>query len=293
MDKRNFILFLIPAIIWGGTWFVIKFQLGNVDPLVSVSYRFGLSGFLLLVYCLAIRSSLKFDLTSHLLMALQGTLLFGLNYWLVYVSETYLTSGLVAVAFSTLIFMNIFFNAVLLGNSINKRLILSALLGFGGTALIFQPELSGFSYEDDTFIGLIFCLSGVLLASLGNITSSFNQKKGLPVLQGNAFGMLYGSIIMFLIALATDKPISFDTSDSYLLSLAYLVLFGSIVAFGSYLTLIGKIGADKAAYVIVAVPVIALAISVTFENYEPTINAFLGIVLILAGNILALRKKRV
>ncbi len=282
---------MVPALIWGSTWFVITFQLGEVDPLLSVSYRFLLSGIILLIYSSLKRLDLKFELKEHLFMALQGALLFGCNYWLVYISETYINSALVAITFSTLVFMNIIFNSVILKNPIKRQVIYGAMFGVTGTILIFQQELTALTFEDDTFVGLVFCLCGVLSASLGNITSAFNQRKRLPVIQTNTFGMIYGGTIMMIIALATGKPIAIDTSYSYILSLGYLSIFGSIIAFSTYLTLLGKIGADKGAYVIVVVPVIALVISTIFEGYEITLYAVLGMLLILAGNALALKKK--
>ena len=291
MKCRNLILFVTPAVIWGSTWFVIKFQLGVVDPLLSVCYRFAFAGLILLVYSKLRELNLQFSLRQHLFMALQGALLFGCNYWLIYISEYYLTSGLVAIAFSTLVFMNIIFNSLLLRNPVRRKVIVGAMFGIAGTLLIFQEELSGLSFEDETFVGLVFCLVGVLFASLGNITSAFNQKGRLPVIQTNAFGMLYGATLMLLIAVLSGKPVLIDLSFAYLSSLAYLVIFGSIIAFSTYLTLIGRIGADKAAYVIVAVPVIALVISTIFESYLPSVYAIAGIFLSVIGNGLALRKK--
>ncbi|MEM7109618.1 MAG: EamA family transporter, partial [Bacteroidota bacterium] len=273
------VLFAIPAIIWGSTWFVITFQLGQVDPLLSVSYRFLLSGVVLLAYCLLKKLSLTFNNVQHLFMVLQGALLFGCNYWLVYISETYITSALVAITFSTLVFMNIVFNSLILKNPIKKQVIFGAILGVSGTVLIFKQELQSLTFEDQTFVGLLICLSGVLSASLGNITSASNQKRNLPVIQTNAFGMLYGGLIMMMIALLMGKPLQFDYSMSYISSLLYLSLFGSIIAFSTYLTLIGKIGADKGAYVIVVVPIIALVISTVFENYQITLPAIGGMFL--------------
>ena len=291
MKGRNLVLFITPALIWGSTWFVIKFQLGEVEPLLSVCYRFAFAGLILLAYSKFKRMNLRFSPRQHLFMALQGALLFGCNYWLIYISEYYLTSGLVAIAFSTLVFMNIIFNSLLLRNPLNRQVIFGAAFGIAGTVLIFKEELTGLSLEDDTFIGLVFCFTGVLFASLGNITSAFNQGRRLPVIQTNAFGMLYGATLMFFIALVSNKPVVIDLSFPYLASLAYLVIFGSIIAFSTYLTLIGRIGADKAAYVIVAVPVIALVISTIFENYVLTGDAIAGIFLIVMGNALTLKRK--
>ncbi len=293
MYKSNYLLFIIPALIWGSTWYIIKFQLGNVDPIVSVSYRFGLAGMLLLGYSKIRSFPLKFTKHQHLLIALQGILLFGANYWLVYISELYLSSGLVAVAFSTLVFMNIFFGALFLGEKIKKNIIIGAVFGLLGTVLIYQSEFRRIDFTDDQVKGLIFCICSIIFASLGNITSAYNQRKfKLPVLQTNGFGMVYGSMAMFIIAVLSGKTINFDTSTSYVFSLIYLALFGSIIAFTAYLTLVGKIGAGKAAYTIVIIPVIALTISTIFEGYTPDVYAFIGMFLIVIGNVLALKNKK-
>lgn len=288
--SNNLLLFLIPALIWGSTWFVITFQLGAVDPIVSVSYRFALAGIVLFIYSKLKKLPLFFPVKVHGYMALQGFLLFGINYWLVYLSEQHLSSGLVAVAFSTLIFLNIIFGAVFLGSSLKKKVIIGAILGLAGTILIYKPEVESFSSSDESITAIVFCGLSIVFASLGNITSAANQKRGMPVVQTNAFGMIYGAIIMAVIATIVGKPFTFDPSLSYILSLGYLALFGSIIAFTGYLTLIGRIGADKAAYTIVFVPVIALTISTIFEGYQPGIYAIIGIALIIAGNILALRR---
>ena len=170
-------------------------------------------------------------------------------------------------------------------------MLVGAAFGLTGTALIFRQELLVFSMNDETFRGLIYCAIAITLSSLGNITSAYNQKQKLPVVQTNAYGMLYGAGLMFLMAMVWGTPIKFDTSLPYLVSLLYLAVFGSIIAFGCYLTLIGRIGADKAAYAIVLIPVVALILSSLFEGFEITPYAFLGVVLIIGGNVLALRKK--
>ncbi len=290
LKSSNFLLFLIPALIWGTTWFVIKFQLGEVDPIVSVSYRFFIGGAVLWIYAKIKNLPLNFTFNQHLGALQQGVLLFGVNYWLVYLSEETLTSGLVAVAFSSLIFFNIAFGAIFLKAKINKRVILGAIIGFLGTILIYKAEFSSFSASKEYLIAVVFAMSSVLFASLGNITSALNQKKGMPIIQTVAYGMIYGAISMGLIAFFLGKSFVIDTSFSYLASLAYLSIFGSIIAFTGYLTLIGRIGADKAAYTIVFVPVIAITISTIYEDYPLDMYAVIGMALIVIANIAALVK---
>jgi len=289
--SSNFLLFLIPALIWGSTWFAITFQLGEVDPLISVSYRFFIGGTILLIYALVRKLPMTFTWKQHLRALQQGMLLFGINYWLVYISEQTLTSGLVAVAFSSIVFFNIVFGALFFKASINRRVVLGAFLGFLGTILIYNAEFASFQSSPEYLIAVAFALGSVIIASLGNITSAINQNNGMPVIQTVAYGMIYGAISMGCIALVLGKPFTIDTSFTYLASLAYLSIFGSIIAFTSYLTLIGRIGADKAAYTIVFVPIIAIIISAIFEDYPLDIYTILGMMLIVVANVVALFKK--
>lgn len=292
MTTRQYILFTIPSLIWGSTWYAIKFQLGVVDPLLSVAYRFLLAGILFITFCLITGRSLKFSPREHSLIALLGLSLFGINYWFVYEAETILTSGVVAVIFSLIIFFNIFFNAILLKGKIKKDVILAAILGVGGTVLLFKNEFNSFSLNAKDLIVFLLCLGGLITASLGNILSAYKQKKKLPVIQTNAIGMLYGGLAMFALALITGKPLVFETSISYIISLFYLAIFGSIIAFSTYLKLLGEIGPDRSIYIALITPAIALGISTFFEGYRWDLYAVLGILLLFSGNILALRFKK-
>lgn len=288
--SANLILFIIPALIWGSTWYAITFQLGKVEPIFSVSYRFLLAGTVFILYCLFRKISLKFTWAQHRWILLQALFLFGFNYLFTYMSEQYIASGLVAVIFSLVIFLNILFGKIFLKNPVRKQVLIGAVFGLAGTVLIFQPELANYETGENTFLGIILCVIGVVSASLGNITSAYNQRHTLPVLPTTALGMMYGGIFMFVLALLSGRTPTFDPSLPYVLSLVYLSIFGSIVAFSAYLTLIGKIGPDKAAYALVVVPVIAIIISMIFEDYALSLVPVLGVLLLLGGNIFALRK---
>ena len=290
---QNSLLYLITVSIWGSTWLAIKFQLGVVAPEVSVAYRFFLAAVLLFIYSIWKKLPLAFSRKQHAFMALQGFLLFSINYILVYFAEGNVTSGLVAVIFSSLIILNVFFGALLLKRQVNRRVLLGAVVGIIGLAFIFWPELSNFDLGSAGLIGLFLAVIGAISASLGNIVSARNQEHNLPVIQTNAFGMAYGSIITVIVALSRGTHFNFDPSFSYVSSLLYLALFGSVIAFGSYLTLIGRIGADRAAYIMVVFPVIALFLSAIFEGFNLSGIQFFGILLILSGNAIVLIKRKV
>ncbi len=289
---KNTALYIITVLVWGSTWLAIKYQLGSVDPMVSVVYRFSLAAVILLLFCSWRGLNMKFSLKDHLFMALFGILLFSINYWLVYVAEVHLTSGIVAVVFSAIVFMNIANGAIFLGSPVEKKMVTGAMIGLVGIAFIFMPEIKSFDFSDKGFFGLVVCFFSVLLASFGNIASARNTQNNIPVVQANAFGMAYGSIVLALIALFLGKEFTFAVNATYIGSLFYLAVFGSIIAFGSYLTLIGSIGADKASYAIMVVPVVALVLSSFFEGYAWKGSAVLGLMLVVGGNFLALHKKR-
>jgi drug/metabolite transporter (DMT)-like permease len=290
MKLNNLGLFIIPAIIWGSTWFVIKFQLTHVNPLWSVSYRFASAGFILMIYCITKGVKLSYRLEDHLRMALQGAFLFGFNYWLVYLAEQKLNSALMAVMVSGIIALNIIFAMIFLGQTTPKKVNIGALLGITGTILIFYQDLKDLTWDELPISNMIYGAMSVIIASLGNVTSAANQKKGIKVIPSNAYGMIYGAVIMALVALFTGVPATIDTSWAYLGSLTYLIIFGSIAAFGTYLTLIGNIGPGRAAYVLVVIPVIALIISTLFEGYQFRWYAGVGVVLILTGNLTIVRR---
>ena len=292
MFTHSVSLYLTSVLIWGSTWFAIKFQLGVVAAEVSLAYRFALAAAVLLIFCRLTRRGLKYSASQHGFIALQGLFLFCSNYLVFYWATELLTSGIVAVLFSTVILMNIVNGAIFMRLRVSARVISGASLGIAGIGAIFWSEVSSVENSADTWRGLWMCLVATYFASIGNILSARNQKQGIPVVQTNAWGMAYGAAILTLYALFSREPFNYDPTFSYSVSLIYLSIFGSILAFGSYLTLIGRIGADKAAYVAVLFPVIALGLSTLFEDYQWTLRAIFGFGLVLIGNYIVLTKGR-
>lgn len=287
------LLYAVVVLIWGSTWAAIPFQLGTVAEEVSVGYRFGLAAIALYAYAFASRRSLRLPATAYPLVFLQGALLFCINYFFVYYGTAYLTSGVVAVLFSSILILNAIFERLFFDRRIDARFWLAAAVGISGIALIFSTEISDFSFTDQSVHGGLLVVSGTLIASLGNMAAVSNTKRGLPVVAVNAHAMAFAAVLALLIALALGKQLDFSARADYVLSLLYLAVFGSAVAFGCYLALLRLIGAARASYSSVLFPVVALLISTAFEGYRWTIPAAIGMLLTLAGNwlILSQRKK--
>ena len=140
-------------------------------------------------------------------------------------------------------------------------------------------------------LGLGACLLGTLLASFGNMIFVYNQRYKIPMMQGLAYGTLYGTIILVIIALCMRAPLTFTAPARYWYSLIYLAVFGTIIAFWTYLHLINRIGAQKASYAFVILPIIALLLSSFFEDFYWTFSTFIGLIMIIIGNILVIMRK--
>jgi drug/metabolite transporter (DMT)-like permease len=283
----NFFLYAGASLIWGSTWLAIKLQLTQVPPILSVAYRFCLAALILLVYCRLARKRLKFSWRDHQFMALQGFTLFGLGYCGSYLATAYMTSGLVAVVFSTILMWNILNLRIFMWQPVAWRAFWGGFLGLSGICLVFWQDLSAFTATRG-MIGLLIALAGAYLASIGNVIGSRNAKKGVPVTQANAFGMGYGGLLTLFIHFAMGGTLTMEWSLGYLGPMLYLTVFGSIVAFGCYMLLISRIGAEFAAYVTLLMPIIALVLSTLFEGYRWSSNAFLGVILVMAGNMIIL-----
>jgi drug/metabolite transporter (DMT)-like permease len=284
----NAALYGITVLVWGTTWIAMKYQVGPVAPELSVAYRFVIAAAVVFAWALLARQRLRFGWRTHLLLLAMGLCMFSFNFYFFYRAAAFHTSGLLAVVFSMTVVMNIVNGRLLLGRRASARTLIAAALGIAGIAALFWPEVSGFDLADDGAVGLLLALAGTLCFSLGNMASARAQMLGLPVISCNAWGMAYGALAMLALALVGGTSFTFDSALSYVVALLYLALCGSVIAFGAYLTLLGRIGADRAAYATVLFPLVALAISTVVEDYAWTPAALIGVALVLAGNLLVL-----
>ena len=286
------LLYLACVLIWGTTWYAITLQLGVVAPEVSLVYRFGTATLCLLVFARLRGTALRLPLTDHGFALLQGVTMFGVNYALIYYGTQYISSGLVAVLFTTLTFMNMLNEHWFFGARLNVATAVAAALGLIGIGLIFLPELSQLGTSSEVLLGIFLVVAGTYAASLGNMAAIRNTRAGIGVVSMTVWGMAYGTLCLALLAVTRNASFDFDTSPEYVLSLAYLAIFGSAAAFVAYLLLIRRIGPAPAAYTAVIIPLVALAVSTWLEGYTWTLTAAIGVVLVLTGNVVILRGAR-
>jgi drug/metabolite transporter (DMT)-like permease len=289
----NISLYLLTVLIWGTTWIALKLQLGDVAIPVSIVYRFGLAALILFAMLLVSGKLQKVNRRGQLICLAQGVCLFCVNFMCFLHASQWIPSGLVAVVFSTSTLWNALNARVFFKQRIARNVLAGGALGLVGLACLFWPELSGHSASQETLIGLGLALLGTLCFSAGNMLSSLQQKAGLRPLTTNAYGMLYGAAMLSVYCLVSGTPFGFEWNTRYIGSLLYLVIPGSVIGFTAYLTLVGRMGPERAAYCTVLFPVVALNVSAYAEGYQWTVPALMGLVLVMVGNVLVFRKPKV
>lgn len=218
--------------------------------------------------------------------------MFSTNYMLTYVAEGLISSAMVAVTFTLLLYYNILGTRLLFKTPLSRNVILGASVGGLGIGLVFLQEILNFKPGSTSLWGLVVGAVATMFASAGNMIAYVHRKENIPVMSSNAFGMFYGSIFTFIVALVLRQSFETDWSPKYISSLLYLSIFGTVIAFGAYLSLVGRIGAEKASYISIMNPVIALALSSLFENFQWTTEIAIGIALCLVGNVITLQKTK-
>jgi drug/metabolite transporter (DMT)-like permease len=285
-------LFAICVVVWSTTWHAITYQIAHVSPEIGIALRFGLAGSVVLALCVARRDSLRFRLIQHAQLALQGSFMYGVAYICVYHAERYVPSGLVAVGYSASPLVTGLGARMLFGTRLTSRFVLGGVLGLAGVALIFWPEFGETTGDRATLLGAVFTVAAVLLSAVGTLVASRNHIHELPFWPSLGYGMLYGAVISALVALAQGGSFAAPAALSWWLSLLYLSLAGSVLTFACFLTLQRRLGPGPTSTVGVMTPLLALVVSMAFENFHPNVLTYAGAALAFVGNFLMLRRPR-
>ncbi|CAH9065390.1 hypothetical protein PSECIP111854_03673 [Pseudoalteromonas sp. CIP111854] len=285
---KDILLYIITVMIWGSTWLAIEFQLGDVNEVVSLYLRFALAAICMWIYVLIKKLPMRYSLKEHGFFILLAICNFGANYLFLYWAQNSLNSAMASIAFSLLLVFNIINTRLFFGKPIAKRIYFGAALGLMGIVSLFWQDLAHFDLENVVISGLILALLGTLIASFGNMISVRNSNRQIGVLQGNAWGMLYSALLLFIYIQLTGLSVWITANWQYWASLVYLAIFGTVIAFASYFSLLKRIGPERASYIIVLFPLVAVMLSTYFEGFVWQNNTFIGFLLVLLGNAIVL-----
>jgi drug/metabolite transporter (DMT)-like permease len=283
----NLLLYSLTVLIWGTTWIAIKWQLGDVPPPVSIAYRFWLAAAVLFALLAVMRRPMRPPREAWRYLAAQGITLFCFNFLCFYYAERTVPSGLVAVVFSIAPLLNSINGRLFLGRPLQPAVIAGALLGFAGIVCLSLQQISGHFGDHAVWLGLAIAFAGTICFSAGSLLSSRMQALGLHPLVTNSWAMLIGAAVLTAGSALAGLSFAPQTDARYLGALVYLAVPGSVIGFTAYLTLVGRIGPERAAYCTVLFPFVALTVSTVFEGYRWSALAVLGLALVALGNLVA------
>ncbi|AJR22936.1 MULTISPECIES: DMT family transporter [Sphingobium] len=285
--------FILVTLIWSSTWIVIRDQLGSVPPSWSVCYRFLLAGVAMAIFARLRGVPLSIGGRGLVFAGLLGVAQFVMNFNFVYRAEHYLTSGVVAVVYAMLLIPNSVLAFLFFRQPVSRAFIAGSMVAVAGIALMLAHEYRAASVRPDMVIlGAAFSVAGLLSASAANVMQGMEIARRLPMVAVLAWAMLIGAGVDALFAWITTGPPVIEARWSYLAGIAWLGLAGSVVTFPLYFRLIQSMGAGRAAYSSVLIPVIAMLISTLVEGYRWTALAGAGALLAIIGMVVALRTKQ-
>ncbi|MCS0583425.1 EamA family transporter [Massilia pinisoli] len=291
----SYALFAIASLIWGSTFFAITLELGEVPPAVSVVYRFALASLALFAFCLLRGDKLRLPWRAQRWLLLQGFFTFCVSYVCTYNAEQYVVSALVAVLFALMVFWTPILSRLAFGTPIPRRTWSAGAAAIGGVTLLFWHSLANALRElqqggQGHFIfGLLIGIVASIASAGGSIVVGKVREETNNLMLSTGWSMFWGTCMVAVWCLATGQPFIIPRTASYVLGLLHLSIFGSVVAFICYFTLINRIGSNKAVYIGVITPVISVLLSIKLEHYRPGPAEWLGMAVCLGSVAWALR----
>lgn len=294
MSSRSWLLFLVPVLIWSTTFYAITLQLSSVTtPTYAVALRFGFAAILLFGWLALRREPLQLASGIHPWVLASGLTSYGISYVLTYVAEESIPSGLVAIAYTLMVFLTPAIAFFAYRTAVTRRTWLGGSLGVAGVALCFLPDLLGAAKPPSAFVwGMVAMVVAALTSSVGAVCSIKLNRMQVPVVTYTAWAMMYGAIATALYGAFSGQSLQLDGRLSFWLAFLYLSVAGTIIAFLCYLTLLKHEGTARAMYISVLSPVGAVIVSVLWEGLRPQALTWAGILISMAGAWITLVNKK-
>lgn len=289
MPGRRLILYLICCLIWGSTWLAIKVGLRDLPPLLFAGLRMGLASLILLP--LAARGRFRATGREWRAIALAGFLQIGLSYALVFTAESKIDSGLTAVLFGTFpIWVGLIAHFQLPDDPLTPATVVAAVLGLAGLGILEAPALARLSFARGLALASLLPIGSAIASAVSNVI--IKKRLGAVSPAVNLWGQtaLGGAFLLILSAFERGVP---RWTPLAIGSLAYLTIFGTVIAFLCLFWLLPRIPIAAIGAIPLIDTLVAVALGAVILREPLGWRLFAGGALILAGAGLAtLRRPR-
>jgi drug/metabolite transporter (DMT)-like permease len=284
--------YLAVVLIWGTTWYGVHTQVNGTAPHVAVALRLGLASLIFFAIAAILRLPLRLRRTQAAPVLFQGLCFFGLNYIAIYTASQYLTSGVLAVVFSISVPFNIAADRIINGTPLKPSILLAALIGICGIALVFGGEVEHALRAEKAWWGATLAVLAAAIVAVGNVLSSRLAASDLGSIRLNAYGLAAGTASILLWGAVSGASWSLHVTPEWTAGFAYLVLVGSVTAFAIYMKILPAVGVVAGSYIVVLSPVIAIGISAVLESFPFGLGTITGIALLLIGHSIIVTRRR-
>lgn len=292
---KAYLAWLTICIVWGTTYLAIRIGVADLPPMLFAGLRWVVAGTLMTIL-LSLRYYKLPKARDFFDLAVVGILLLGIANGLVVVAEQWLPSGLTALILSTLPFWVVGIEYFLPNKpKINFFIIAGLLLGTAGVILIFARDLN-IAFHFNFVIGALCLLGAVISWAAGSIYWKYKKTEVRPMM-GASIQMLIAGILQTVLGLMLGEQNTFHLTQNGVLALAYLIVFGSILGYASFIYSVTKLPLSLVSTYAYINPVIAILLGWYFLDEPFTITVFIasgliliGVALVKRGNTIAIRK---
>jgi drug/metabolite transporter (DMT)-like permease len=193
------------------------------------------------------------------------------------------------VLFALMVFWTPICSRIALGTLIPRKTWTAGAAAIAGVTLLFWHSIEGALHDlrqggqGHFLLGLLLGIGASLASAAGSIVVSKVREQSSNLILTTGWSMFWGTCMVALWCLASGQQFVLPHTTSYVLGLLHLAIFGSVVAFICYFTLINRIGSAKAVYIGVITPVLSVLMSIKLEHYRPGPVEWLGMAVCLGS----------
>ena len=292
------VAYFLIYVVWGSTYYFIGVALEGLPPFLLGAIRFSVAGLVLLIWCV-IRGEKVFKKSLIKKSMISGIVLLFIDMAVVMLAQQYLTSSLVAIiAASTAIWIMAFDVPMWKNNFRSPPVVIGIIIGFLGVMMLYIEQLSFDELHNHSEYGVLILIFGCISWSLGTLYAKYRSSGAEEVnaFAGSAWQMIFASATFWICSFILGDVSKTDLTvvPSYVwYSLAYLIVFGSILAYSAYVWLLKVRPATEVGTHAYVNPFIAVFIGMTLGKEHVTYIQMVGLVVILLSVMLISRRKKV